>query len=453
MCTALKQLPKEVFSESTGDIEGFGSNFSADVIERNAQQILIVREKLSSFTFTTFVADQKAETLKSALISLILDLVPQSGCTVQVDCATAWAALQKESLMDNSDLKKLNIKIDLGRHHNKNKNPVVDNACKEFHKEVLRVKPEGSVLTEIERATITSNMNQRIRKSGFSSKEICFKRDLISNNNKEIDDKIIAGDIIEAREKHHHKPSENSEPTEFEIGHNVFLKNDKSKLKARQLYRIVDIYSKGNEPWATIQKHESQFRSKKYEVKLSEIILLPGQTVKPKRKAALKAKELFAKISSVQKKQLLTHGWDFDKLLELMKHDDEDTILIPFEQHEAEQENNDSISSTDSPTNDTTDSEDYEDANDDTASSTLSKSNDSFENQAQNLEQHLHIPEVQDAVNDMIEDLRQFNKQHPVPLCVSMNHCAHARAPLRRSTRNVERPESYATYNRTGKKK
>ena len=453
MCTALKQLPKEVFSESTGDIEGFGSNFSADVIERNAQQILIVREKLSSFTFTTFVADQKAETLKSALISLILDLVPQSGCTVQVDCATAWAALQKESLMDNSDLKKLNIKIDLGRHHNKNKNPVVDNACKEFHKEVLRVKPEGSVLTEIERATITSNMNQRIRKSGFSSKEICFKRDLISNNNKEIDDKIIAGDIIEAREKHHPKPIENSEPTEFEIGHNVFLKNDKSKLKARQLYRIVDIYSKGNEPWATIQKHESQFRSKKYEVKLSEIILLPGQTVKPKRKAALKAKELFAKISSVQKKQLLTHGWDFDKLLELMKHDDEDTILIPFEQHEAEQENNDSISSTDSPTNDTTDSEDYEDANDDTASSTLSKSNDSFENQAQNLEQHLHIPEVQDAVNDMIEDLRQFNKQHPVPLCVSMNHCAHARAPLRRSTRNVERPESYATYNRTGKKK
>ena len=82
MCTALKQLPKEVFSESTGDIEGFGSNFSADVIERNAQQILIVREKLSSFTFTTFVADQKAETLKSALISLILDLVPQSGCVV-----------------------------------------------------------------------------------------------------------------------------------------------------------------------------------------------------------------------------------------------------------------------------------------------------------------------------------------------------------------------------------
>ena len=112
-----------------------------------------------------------------------------------------------------------------------------------------------------------------------------------------------------------------------------------------------------------------------------------------------------------------------------------------------------SLGSTDSPTNDTTDSEDYEDANEDTASSTLSKSDDSFENQAQNLEQHLHIPEVQAAVNDMIEDLRNFNKQHPVPLCVSMNHCAHARAPLRRSTRNVERPESYATYNRTGKKK
>ena len=122
-CVALKQLPKEMFSQSTGNIEGFGSNFSADVIERNSQQILIIREKLSSFTFTKFVLDQKAATLRQALISLILEFVPESGSTVQVDCATAWATLARESDTDNTDLKKLKIKIDLGRHHNKNKNP------------------------------------------------------------------------------------------------------------------------------------------------------------------------------------------------------------------------------------------------------------------------------------------------------------------------------------------
>ena len=161
-CAALKQLPKEVFSESTGPINGFGTHFTADVIERNRQAILIVREKLSSFTLTKFISDQKANTLKDALIGLILDMVPQSGSVIQVDCATSWANLAKESNTDNSDLKRLGIVIDLGRQHNPNKNPIIDNACKEFHKEVLRLKPEGTVLTEIERAIITTNMNQRI---------------------------------------------------------------------------------------------------------------------------------------------------------------------------------------------------------------------------------------------------------------------------------------------------
>ena len=468
-CASLKQLPKEIFSESTGDIEGFGTNFSADVIERNSQQILIVREKLSSFTFTKFIEDQTAATLKSALISLILDFVPQSGSTVQVDCATAWATLEKESMIENSDLKRLNIKIELGRHHNKNKNPVSDNACREFHKEILRMKPEGSPLSEIERATVTSTINQRIRKSGHSSKEICFKRDLILNTSKDIDDKVVAGDIIEHRERHHNKPDKNSIPIDFEIGHNVFLKNDKSKLKARQMYRIVDIYTKKDEAWATIQKHDTQFRAKKYEVKLSEIILLPGQNLKSKRKAAMKAKELFSKISSVKKKQLLSYGWDYDKMLELFKLDDEDTFMIPLQDplnaEAAENYDSDSIDSTDSPTFDnTTSSDDFEDANDNTESS--SNSDDSTDdppsipprlptnmNWAQNLEEHLHIPEVQDAVHNMTEDLRRFNRQHPVPLCVSMDHCAHAREPVRRSKRNVERPENYATFSRTGNKK
>ena len=183
-CVALKQLPKEIFSESTGNIDGFGSHFSADVIERNQQYILIIREKLSSFILTKFIPNQTAQTLKEALISLILDMVPHTGTEVQVDCATSWATLANDSNTENSQLKRLKIAIILGRHFNKNKNPVIDNACKEFHKESLRLKPDGGMLSEIERATITRNMNQRIRKSGLSSKEICFKRDVINNTEK-----------------------------------------------------------------------------------------------------------------------------------------------------------------------------------------------------------------------------------------------------------------------------
>ena len=456
MCVALKQLPKEVFSETTGSIDGFGTHFSADVIERNCQHILIVREKLSSFTFTTFIKDQTAITLKQSLISLILDFVPEAGSTVQVDCATAWATLEKESKMEHSDLKKLNIKIDLGRHHNVNKNPVSDNACKEFHKELLRLKPEGSPLTEIERAVVTSNMNKRIRKSGFSSKEICFKRDLILNTHKDVDDKAVAENIIEEREKQHNKVIQ--KPFDFEIGHNVFMKNDKSKLKARQLYRIVDIYTKTNEPWASIQKHDSQFRAKKYEVKLAELILLPGQNIesKPKRKAALKAKETFkkAKVATIKPKQKSTHGWDYNKMLELIQFDDEDTYLMPqFQQDAQDQNHEEDVDSDETPTTTSNSSEEYEDANDAESESSSTISNESEDpppipvrlpmdmNVRQNLESELQHPEVEAAVGELVDNLKEFNSRHPKPP-------PQASTIYKRQPRNNSKPQNYATMDK-----
>ena len=66
LCSAMKTLPKEIFSQSTGEMNTLGSNMSADIIERNQQQILIVREKLSQFTMTALIKDQTAETLKEA---------------------------------------------------------------------------------------------------------------------------------------------------------------------------------------------------------------------------------------------------------------------------------------------------------------------------------------------------------------------------------------------------
>ena len=173
---ATKQLPAELFEETTGEIDGLGTKFSADVIEREKQQILIIREKLSSFTFTKFINNQTAETLSEALISLIADFMNANGATIQTDCATGWAKLANDK-DDRSPLKKLNIKIDLGRTHNKNKNPVVDNACKEFHKECLRYAPDGKHLSETDRAIITANINNRIRITGYSSRQICFQRD------------------------------------------------------------------------------------------------------------------------------------------------------------------------------------------------------------------------------------------------------------------------------------
>ena len=121
-------------------------------------------------------------------------------------------------------------------------------------------------------------MNHRIRKSGLSSKEICYKRDIITNSDKQIEDKLLIDNTINERKRRHKKPNIVTPQPNICIGHNVFLKEDNTKLRARELYKVVDIFLEDDEEWATVQKHHSQFRMKKYKVKISELILLPGQT-------------------------------------------------------------------------------------------------------------------------------------------------------------------------------
>ena len=121
---------------------------------------------------TCFINDQTAE--REALISNTIQLIPESGAVVQVDCATALQTLSTESDSDGSLLKKLGIKIDLGRSLNKNKNPVAENAIKEFHKECLRLNPSGGPISEIDRALVTRNMNSRLETVASRPKKLLF---------------------------------------------------------------------------------------------------------------------------------------------------------------------------------------------------------------------------------------------------------------------------------------
>ena len=102
VCASLRKLPKEIFSESTTKTSVFGKNFSADVICKHNQKILLIREKLSQFTVTKFIQDETAESLESALISSIVELLPEEGAIVQVDNAPGWQALETRSQIDGS---------------------------------------------------------------------------------------------------------------------------------------------------------------------------------------------------------------------------------------------------------------------------------------------------------------------------------------------------------------
>ena len=150
-CLALKKLPKVLLQDTHTSTDTIASRFAADVIERESQKILVVREHISQFTRGQILADQTTPTLRQALLSLILDLIPDTGAEVRVDGAPAFQSLEKESLQPDSILAKMKIKLMVGRLFNKNKNPNAENAVQEVLKEILRLKPDSGPISRDQR--------------------------------------------------------------------------------------------------------------------------------------------------------------------------------------------------------------------------------------------------------------------------------------------------------------
>ena len=136
----MKQLPKVLLQDTSSSPDKIGARFAADVIEREGQKILVIRECLSQFTRAQLIQDQTAETLKRAIVSLVIDIMPDTGTEIWVDGATSFQALQNQSLTEDSLLNTMGIRIVVGRIMNKNKNPVGENMVKEVQKEILRFK-------------------------------------------------------------------------------------------------------------------------------------------------------------------------------------------------------------------------------------------------------------------------------------------------------------------------
>ena len=87
---------------------------------------------------------------------------------------------------------------------------------------------------------------------------------------KQLDDRVA---------RHPTEPARSSE--RFSVGQNVFLKSDKSKLRAREMHKITKLFEKNDEPWAIIQKCDLKFMSKEYAVKITEIFPIMKSKVEP----------------------------------------------------------------------------------------------------------------------------------------------------------------------------
>ena len=283
ICAALRTLPKNLSPHTTTINDTFGANHAADVIKQNGQLIFISREKLSQFVFTKIIPDETANSIREALLAGCIELIPESGGCVRVDPGSSLQTLAREASLQNEDsiFTRFNISIDLGRTHNPNKNPVAENAVKEFLKERLRLNPMGGPITETERILITKLMNTRIRDRGVAAKEILLRRDLVTNKPIDISDPELAEEQFTKRKQSHAKHFEQlagehrQKIEKFKIGDRVYIRSSLVKTKGREEHKIVKLFTADNIYWATVRKADSQFRNKTYDVKCSEITKVP----------------------------------------------------------------------------------------------------------------------------------------------------------------------------------
>ena len=334
-CAAIRKLPKVLLEDTSQSPVGLATDFAADVIERNSQKILVLRENLSQYTRATIIEDQTADTLRKALLSMILDILPESGASIRVDAAPSFQTLHNEANTKNSILNKLNIRISIGRVLNKNKNPVAENANQELQKEILRLTGRDGIISTLDLMLVLRNINARIRQNGYTPKEILFRRNLITNEPISVDDDLL----IQKQQTNRKSSSKSSRKTKskthsptpnqtFKVGDLVFLRGGKTKNTPRELH-IVE--SKDGD-YYLIRKFQSRLRQRLYKALPDELIIAPSAISTPMAPQEISRREEAIKITpslevsrlNSKAKPLIKFGW----IEEDQNYDCEETLVF-----------------------------------------------------------------------------------------------------------------------------
>ena len=285
-CQSLKTIPPELHHQSSS-VPAISPlySYAADIVRRAKQYIYVIRDTFSSFTVASIITDEKHDTLRNALIVSISSLRPnpQSSVTVRIDNARGFIAL-----LNDIYLSRLNIFLEDGRIHNKNKNPVVDKGIQELGSELLRMYPEGGPVSASQLAVVVNQLNSRIRNRGVSAWEIINQRDQYTGEQLALDDLKLSEQQMDIRVDNQGasaKCKSRGRPAAIKAsirkGSLVYIKSEGSKNSVRERYIVVDV----DDEHCVVQKFvKSQLRSKRYSLKLTEVypvcpdsIVIPGQ--------------------------------------------------------------------------------------------------------------------------------------------------------------------------------
>ena len=277
-CASLREIPHHTVEQSTTDPpEKVGVAFAADVIKRNRQLILVLRECVTSFTSSTLIDDERHQTLRDALIRLCIELRPLDGppAVIRSDPAPGFNALTNDEL-----LRQHRITLEIGRTKNINKNPVAEKAVQELEMELLRQDPLNGTVTPLSLSAATATLNSRIRSRGLSAREMWTQRDQFSGSQLPVNDRDLITEQHNERLRNHpfsvkaKAPSGKSiTPPPIYVGDLVYLYTDRSKSSPRDRYMVVST----EENWCNIKKFRgSQLRNTSYRVKRSECYKVPS---------------------------------------------------------------------------------------------------------------------------------------------------------------------------------
>ena len=276
-CLSLKKLPKQTPIFTTSDPPpALGLRFAADVMIRSRQHILVVRECVSGFISACIVHDEKASTLRDALICLCLPLAPRDGppAVIRTDPAPGFNALS-----DDSHLMSLQLQIEIGNRKNPNKNPIAEKAIQELQAELRVMDSSGGPVSAAILCKAVTQLNCRLRHHGLSAREILLKRDQFSNHQIDVDDQPIISDQFTERIRNHEYSTVSKNPKGkiskhqcVEVGDIVYVISDLTKHHPRDRYLVVSVEG----DWCNVRKFTGvQFRSHTYRIRQRDCTKVP----------------------------------------------------------------------------------------------------------------------------------------------------------------------------------
>ena len=282
VCQSIKDIPKALIKQSSCEPPaGVGVSLAADVMIRSKQKILVLRETTTSYTLAEVIPNETKEVIANSLLRMCSVMRPAAvqEMVIRVDPGPANRGL---FINVSSLLEKKNIRVEVGRELNRNKNPVVDKAIKELSRELLILLPVSGVISPTTLALAVANLNSRVRAPGLSAHELWTQRDQFSGEQLPVDDEGFIRAQQERRLLNHSSserskaPGRTTHPSpSIEVGSLVYIYDDRSKEHPRQRYLVISI-SNG---WCKLRRFAKKyFGGRTYDAKLEECFAVPVES-------------------------------------------------------------------------------------------------------------------------------------------------------------------------------